>query len=110
MRILRLYCSKIFLKFDTVINWTANKMIDMKIKILLLILSVLMLKNLTAQITILENGDQVAWDGQYYDFRDAEGVKMIKLWVPPDIHPVKGVSPGYFFVDLVFEFLPFCLE
>ena len=56
----------------------------MKLKFLLLILAVLMLKNLPAQISILENGDQVAWDGQYYDFRDAEGVKMIKLWVPPN--------------------------
>ena len=63
----------------------------MKLKFLLLILAVLMLKNLPAQISILENGDQVAWDGQYYDFRDAEGVKMIKLWVPPNTNPVKGV-------------------
>ena len=39
----------------------------------------------------LENGDQYSWDGQYYDFRDADGVKMIKLWIPPGIHPVKGV-------------------
>ncbi len=53
----------------------------MKLKILLLLVPVLLLTNLTAQISILENGDQVAWDGQYYDFRDAEGVKMIKLWV-----------------------------
>ena len=55
----------------------------MKLKFLLLILAVLMLKNLPAQISILENGDQVAWDGQYYDFRDAEGVKMIKLMSSP---------------------------
>ena len=63
----------------------------MKLKILLLIVPALMLENLSAQITILENGDQVAWDGQYYDFRDAGGIKMIKLWVPPDTDPIKGV-------------------
>lgn len=63
----------------------------MKSKILLLALSFMVLKPLPAQISRLENGDQVAWDGQYYDFRDAEGVKMIKLWVPPDTHPVRGV-------------------
>lgn len=63
----------------------------MKPKILLLIISVLMAKNLSAEITILENGDQVAWDGQYYDFRDSDGVKMIKLWVPPNTSPIKGV-------------------
>ena len=41
--------------------------------------------------TTLENGDQLSWDGTYYDFRDAEGVQMIKLWIPPGIHPVKGL-------------------
>jgi len=39
----------------------------------------------------LENGDQINWDGSYYDFRDADGIKMIKLWIPPGTHPVKGV-------------------
>ncbi|MDX2432294.1 MAG: hypothetical protein QNK35_15260 [Bacteroides sp.] len=39
----------------------------------------------------LENGDQIAWDGSYYDFRDSEGVKMIKIWIPPGVHPIKGV-------------------
>ena len=63
----------------------------MKLKILLLLVLVFMLGNLTAQISILENGDQVAWDGQYYDFRDAQGVKMVKLWVPPNTDPIKGV-------------------
>jgi hypothetical protein len=63
----------------------------MKLKIIQLILAVLMLNNMSAQISILENGDQVAWDGQYYDFRDAQGVKMVKLWVPPDTNPVRGV-------------------
>ncbi len=63
----------------------------MKHKMLLLTIPVLILCNLSAQITILESGDQVAWDGQYYDFRDAEGVKMIKLWIPPDTDPVRGV-------------------
>lgn len=46
---------------------------------------------LTAQITTLGNGDQVAWDGEYYDFRDSAGVKMIKLWVPPHIGSLRGI-------------------
>ncbi len=40
---------------------------------------------------ILENGDHISWDGSYYDFRDSSGIKMIKLWIPPNTHPVKGV-------------------
>ncbi len=63
----------------------------MKLKNLLLLVPFFMFTNSTAQISLLENGDQVAWDGQYYDFRDAQGVKMIKLWVPPNTNPVKGV-------------------
>lgn len=39
----------------------------------------------------LENGDHLSWDGSYYDFRDAEGVKMVKLWIPPNTSPVRGV-------------------
>ncbi len=46
---------------------------------------------LFAEITILENGDRISWDGSYYDFRDADGVKMIKMWIPPNTGPVKGV-------------------
>ncbi len=38
-----------------------------------------------------DNGDQINWDGSYYDFRDSGGVKMIKLWIPPGTHPVRGV-------------------
>ncbi|MBN1895940.1 hypothetical protein JW906_15755 [bacterium] len=45
----------------------------------------------TAEIVSLKNGDRISWDGSYYDFRDAEGVKMIKLWIPPDTKPVRGV-------------------
>lgn len=37
-----------------------------------------------AEIITLENGDQVSWDGSYYDFRAADGVKMIKMWIPPN--------------------------
>ena len=44
-----------------------------------------------AEIHTLDNGDQVSWDGEYYDFRDASTVKMIKLWVPPNTNPVRGV-------------------
>jgi hypothetical protein len=43
------------------------------------------------EIITLENGDQVSWDGSYYDFRDAERNKMIKMWIPPDTKPVKGM-------------------
>jgi hypothetical protein len=46
---------------------------------------------INAQITRLENGDQISWDGQYYEFKDADGRKMIKLWVPPGDQPVKGI-------------------
>ena len=45
------------------------------------------------EMRTLENRDQISWDGSYYDFRDADGIKMIKLWIPPGIHPVKGVFP-----------------
>ncbi len=44
-----------------------------------------------AEMVILENGDQISWDGTYYDFRDAEGVQMIKIWIPPGVDPVRGV-------------------
>src|SRR4030043_1893728 len=47
--------------------------------------------NMYSQITILPNGDKISFDGTYYDFRDSAGVQMIKLWVPPEIHPVRGV-------------------
>ena len=43
------------------------------------------------EMKTLDNGDLISWDGSYYDFRDADGVKMIKLWIPPGVHPVKGV-------------------
>ena len=44
-----------------------------------------------AEIVTLENGDRLSWDGCYYDFRAADGVKMIKMWIPPDTKPVRGV-------------------
>ncbi len=47
--------------------------------------------NLAAQVTSIDNGDRIAWDGEYYDFRDAEGVMMIKLWVPPNVETVRGI-------------------
>lgn len=43
------------------------------------------------EIRTLENGDRISWDGTYYDFRDADGIQMIKIWIPPGIRPVKGV-------------------
>jgi hypothetical protein len=63
----------------------------MKLRFILCLPVFLLFHRLPAEITILENGDQVAWNGQYYDFRDAEGVKMIKLWIPPGTRPIRGV-------------------
>jgi pimeloyl-ACP methyl ester carboxylesterase len=45
----------------------------------------------SAQVLEDDNGNQISWDGTYYDFRDAEGVQMVKLWIPPNVKPVKGV-------------------
>lgn len=39
----------------------------------------------------LANGDQVSFDGTYYDFRDADGKAMLKVWVPPNAKPVRGI-------------------
>ena len=44
-----------------------------------------------AEIHSLDNGDEISWNGTYYDFRDADGVKMIKLWIPPNTSPVRGI-------------------
>ena len=39
----------------------------------------------------LDNGDRVVFDGvSQYDFRDADGQRMVKVWVPPDA-PVRGL-------------------
>jgi hypothetical protein len=38
----------------------------------------------------LSNGDQIQYDGTYYDFRAANGRSMVKLWVPPS-GTVRGV-------------------
>ncbi|HYW94620.1 MAG TPA: hypothetical protein VE870_03430 [Bacteroidales bacterium] len=46
---------------------------------------------LNAQIKTLSNGDKISFDGEYYDFRDSAGIQMIKMWIPPGVHPVKGV-------------------
>jgi hypothetical protein len=46
---------------------------------------------LTAVQTRLANGDRISWDGQYYDFRDSAGIKMIKVWIPPGVRPVRGI-------------------
>ncbi|MBN2092713.1 hypothetical protein JW964_24035 [candidate division KSB1 bacterium] len=55
--------------------------------ILLLLNSIVVM----AEIKVLDNGDKISWDGAYYDFRDADGVKMIKMWIPPNTKPVRGV-------------------
>ena len=44
-----------------------------------------------AQIKTLKNGDKIAFDGEYYDFRDSAGVQMIKMWIPPGIAVIRGV-------------------
>ncbi len=44
------------------------------------------------------DGGQVQYDGMYYDFRAANGIQHIKMWVPPTDGPVRGVlfhgNPG----------------
>ena len=40
---------------------------------------------------MLANGDQVQFDGTYYDYRAADAKAMIKLWVPPTARPIRGV-------------------
>jgi hypothetical protein len=44
------------------------------------------------------DGGEVRYDGTYYDFRAANGIQMIKMWVPPDAEPLRGVlfhgNPG----------------
>lgn len=55
-----------------------------------LLLSVSLL-SFSQNITTLDNGDQVAWDGEYYDFRAGDGVKMIKMWIPPNTDPIRGM-------------------
>lgn len=47
--------------------------------------------NVSAQFKTLPNGDQIAFDGEYYDFRDSAGVQMIKMWIPPEIETIRGV-------------------
>ena len=65
-----------------------NNSLTVTILVMLLVAGTLMAK---AEIKTLDNGDQISWDGAYYDFRDARGVQMIKLWVPPGISPVRGI-------------------
>jgi len=45
----------------------------------------------SSEIKILENGDKISWDGSYYDFRAADGYKKIKMWIPPNTDPVRGM-------------------
>ncbi|MFO8007199.1 MAG: hypothetical protein R6V05_05610, partial [Candidatus Brocadiia bacterium] len=44
------------------------------------------------------DGGEVRYDGMYYDFRAADGMEHLKLWVPPTADPVRGVlfhgNPG----------------
>ena len=56
-----------------------------------ILLIVLLGSSIIAQVKVLENGDRITWDGEYYDFRDSEGIKMIKIWVPPNTDPIRGV-------------------
>jgi hypothetical protein len=47
--------------------------------------------------TATDGGDLV-FDGTYYDYRDAEGNRGLKMWVPPDTRPLRGIlfhgNPG----------------
>ncbi len=44
------------------------------------------------------DGGELQFDGVYYDYRDAQAQKGIKLWVPPGDAPVRGIifhgNPG----------------
>lgn len=57
----------------------------------LVALSLLAGPHLSAEVKTLPNGDQIAYDGTSYDFRDAAGEAMIKAWVPPEADPVRGI-------------------
>lgn len=57
----------------------------------ILLLVFISIPGLSQDITTLSNGDQVSWDGEYYDFRAADGYKMIKMWIPPNTDPVRGM-------------------
>jgi hypothetical protein len=46
---------------------------------------------LQAQPDFMRMGHFAVFDGNYYDFRDGDGVQMIKLWVPPGVDVVRGV-------------------
>lgn len=78
---------------NTSMNKNLKIQLDKSFRILLflLLLMAFLPSKLLAEIRTLDNGDQVAWDGSYYDFRDSAGIKMIKLWVPPGVSPIKGV-------------------
>jgi hypothetical protein len=69
-----------------------NNLIRLFVKsFLLIVLFHLISIQLSAKIITLENGDKISWDGTYYDFKDAEGHRMIKLWIPPNTAPLKGI-------------------
>jgi hypothetical protein len=46
---------------------------------------------LSAQMKVLQNGDKISFDGEYYDFRDSAGIQMIKMWIPPKTKVIRGV-------------------
>lgn len=43
------------------------------------------------EIQTFPDGAQAVWDGEYYDYREADGRKMIKIWTPPGHQPVRGL-------------------
>ncbi len=45
----------------------------------------------SAETRTLPSGDQVNYDGTFYDFRASDGTSMLKLWVPPHVSPVRGI-------------------
>ena len=61
---------------------------------MLIALAVAMLAGVAARSAAgktLPNGDQVQFDGTFYDYRAADGASMMKLWVPPHAAPVRGI-------------------
>lgn len=70
----------------------------MKLAVLISLVAVSLAHATPIQRGTATTGGEIQFDGVYYDYRDAEGRKGIKLWVPPGEAPVRGVlfhgNPG----------------
>lgn len=67
-----------------------KKISRMRWNLLFLLISIVPY-NCISQIVKTGEGSFLSFDGSYYDYRDKEGVQMIKLWVPTGIKPVRGI-------------------